>query len=613
MRQLTLIARSAPLAAALLWCPATAPAQLATGTITAEATSAPVRGAVVTLLTVGGAPTDRRGLTDERGAFSLRAPSAGTFIVEVRAIGFTPRRSAPVALGAGETRTVDLTLRHAATRLSGLRVEARSACRRAEQLEGVATEVWDDVWAALASTAISYDQHILRTDVFLYARELDPATGLVQQENRRTVSVVDERPFQTAPARDLAQYGFWRATVGGEINFYAPDAHTLISAEFLSSHCFTLVRSEASDVVRIGLSFRPVRDQPRDVEGVLWIDPDTRELRSLEYSYTGLPSMKGLRAEGRMAFWRLPNGAWVDDHWLIRQPYERPAGGASPPAGQPRGTELMLREGGGFVLTDSARNHRFVGVIGAVRGDPRPDTGEDIIVEVLGTELVHLTNDAGEFVFDDILPGTYLLRIHRNGAGEQGGFVQHGALSLAGGEIGRVEVPVPSPADVAERLCGERRTPGTMPAFVILRNADTRRAAAGYSIELTWAQFNPADPASVALRRSDVRRLTADWRGEALACDVPAGAQVRFRNVGAGLTDWSDPVPLGRQLFVAEILVDTATADSIREATEARVRDSVARTRTGSDSTRVAPRPAVGPRLAPQPVRRPPVRPPDRS
>jgi hypothetical protein len=69
----------------------------------AEGAGAPVRGAVVTLLTPSGAPTDRRVLTDQSGAFAMRAPQAGSWAIEVRAIGYAARKTSPRQVSAGET------------------------------------------------------------------------------------------------------------------------------------------------------------------------------------------------------------------------------------------------------------------------------------------------------------------------------------------------------------------------------------------------------------------------------------------------------------------------------------------------------------------------------
>ncbi len=57
------------------------------------------------------------------------------------------------------------------------------------------------------------------------------------------------------------------------------------------------------------------------MKGTLWIDRASSELRSLAYTYTGLPGVLG-RADlgGRLEFQRLRTGAWIVKYWYIRMP-----------------------------------------------------------------------------------------------------------------------------------------------------------------------------------------------------------------------------------------------------------------------------------------------------
>ena len=116
---------------ALVMCSTSAGAQVIRGTVNGEGIRAPLRGAVVTLLDARGNTADRRVLTDNDGSFAMRAPSAGTWMIEVRAIGYSPRRTSARTVASGETVVEQVTLRQVATRLATLRIEGRSACRRA--------------------------------------------------------------------------------------------------------------------------------------------------------------------------------------------------------------------------------------------------------------------------------------------------------------------------------------------------------------------------------------------------------------------------------------------------------------------------------------------------
>jgi hypothetical protein len=536
-------------------------AQVIRGTVNSEGTPVPVQGAVVTLTDTSGGFSGRRALTDRSGSYALRAPAAGRWIVEVRAIGISPYRSRTRTVAGGETVVESPTLRRVATRLASLRIEATSQCRRTTELDPVASAVWDDVWAALASAEVAREQRLVRADVFVYTRDVDVLSGRVMSEQRGITPVLDERPFRTAPAADLMQNGFWRRSPLGHVDFFGISAGTLISDEFLGTHCFSLVRRDSTNDERVGLSFRPVRSRTADVQGVLWVDPESRELRELEFTYTGL-QLRGPAAGGTLSFARLPSGLLVDQRWTIQHPFETPR----PPGEQRTGTTAApvadvrpgttVRLAGGFVLSDSARVRQFALVLGRVSrgGEPADAT----TVEVLGGGQRVAADSSGAFMVRDVLPGTYEMRIVRPGSDDEGGFVQHGRLVLSGGEVARVELEVPEAGAIAADLCpGWREGIGTAPLYGVLRETGSSRPAANYQVELQWTALEDSTGAMVG--RSGAARVLSDWRGEFLACDVPSLGQVRFRTTARD-AEWSDPVPAGRRLRVIEVMVDSGAA-----------------------------------------------------
>lgn len=541
---------------ALLVCSTSVSAQVIRGTVQGEGVRAPLRGAVVTLLDARGTPANRRVLTDNEGAFAMRAPAAGSWMIEVRAIGYGPRRTAVRFVAAGETVVEQVTLRQVATRLATLRVEAKSACRRAGELDAVTSEVWDDVWAALAGAQLAREQRLVRAEVFVYTREVDVSTGLTMDEERGVASVLDESPFRTAPPAELAALGFWRASPLGHVEFHGLDAATIISPEFLASHCFNLQRRDSADVALVGLSFRPLNERRADVQGLLWLDAETRVLRALEFTYTGL-KLRGPVAGGRLGFTRLPNGVLIDDRWLIQHPFEKSRAvgsqrtgiAAAPDRAIPPG--MTLRVGGGFVLADSARSRQFATVAGIVRRGSAP--ADAVSVELLGSGHRFVTDSTGLFLLEDALPGTYEVRMLRAGPADRGGFVQHGQLTLAPGDVARVALEVPDADSIAAELCPQK-APGMAPLFVALREEHTGKPAADYRIEARWTPRTDSLGAPIG-REGGVRALT-DWRGEFVACDVPTGASVSFRTT-TGDAQWSLPIRMGGRLNVLEIAADS--------------------------------------------------------
>jgi hypothetical protein len=378
------------------------------------------------------------------------------------------------------------------------------------------------------------------------------------QEDRGVASVLDESPFRTASPAELASRGFVQASLLGEVSFHGLDAGTIISPEFLGSHCFNLVRRDSAGVPLVGLSFRPLNERGRpDVQGFLWLDAESRQLRALEFTYTGI-RLRGPVAGGRLGFSRLPNGVLIDDRWVIQHPFEinRPVGAqrtgvaAEPDRTTPAGTTLRI--GGGFVLADSARAQQFGTVAGTVRAGTAP--ADAVAVELLGGGQRFVTDTTGAFLIQDVLPGTYEVRMMRAGPADRGGFVQHGQLTLAPGDVAHVALEVPDADAIASELC-PRKAESTAPMFVILREEHTGRSAANFRIEARWDP--PVDSSGAPIGRPGGVRALTDWRGEFVACDVPAGANVSFRTT-TGDAEWSLPIRLGRSLNVIEIAADTS-------------------------------------------------------
>lgn len=84
-------------------------------------------------------------------------------------------------------------------------------------------------------------------------------------------------PFRSAPAAELMQKGFVQQ-VADMMVYHAPDAHVLLSDEFLDGHCFS-IRREENRKGMIGLAFEPMpqRRRMRGMTGVLWLDERTAD------------------------------------------------------------------------------------------------------------------------------------------------------------------------------------------------------------------------------------------------------------------------------------------------------------------------------------------------
>src|SRR5438045_2756910 len=104
--------------------------------------------------------------------------------------------------------------------------------------------------------------------------------------------------------------------------YRTPDAGTLVSDQFVRSHCYAAIRGYGAESGLTGLEFKPARvvGLP-ELTGVLWLDPKENALRALNYDYVNLPiPLRIARTSGRVEFQQLANGQWIVPRWYIRMP-----------------------------------------------------------------------------------------------------------------------------------------------------------------------------------------------------------------------------------------------------------------------------------------------------
>lgn len=303
-----------------------------------DADGSPVPAARVVLQDESGRAV-HAALTDADGRFALRAPAPGRYVVRGERIGYVSSLGEPLVLGAGEQVTQRLVAAPRRVVLDAVVVTARSRCAPGVGGSPETAAVWEEVRKMLDVVSATRDQ-LSEFAVELFERELDRSTEAVFLQHRRQVRGVARQPFVPVDPERLATVGFVERDGEAAFLYAAPDADVLLSDRFLEQHCFRLRLMDAPAPGLIGLAFEPVpgRRVP-DVEGVLWVDRASAQLRLLEYGYTRAP-MRGPRGVpgGRMEFARLPDGRWITSAWVIRMPV-------------PMGREVFaIREVGGTVL-----------------------------------------------------------------------------------------------------------------------------------------------------------------------------------------------------------------------------------------------------------------------
>ena len=304
---------------------ATTSAQTLRGIVKEQASGLPLAGVLIALArddSQGASPV-ATALTNEQGAYSLRAPQAGRYRLGAKRIGVRRYTSVAIDLAESQEVVLDVELEALVYQLPTVTVHSEPLCvRRADQAGRVAS-LWDEASTALTATQVSLRDRLVHARVVRYVRNLNAANLRVEGErSRRQTDGAVDRPFVSLPADALSRNGYWRVLPNDSIAWYAPDAAVLLSASFARDHCFGVVEGRGDRTGLTGMEFEPEpgRETP-DVRGTIWVDARTFELRLVEFRYSRLPFPSSNRnIGGEVHFAKLASGAWIVERWFIRMP-----------------------------------------------------------------------------------------------------------------------------------------------------------------------------------------------------------------------------------------------------------------------------------------------------
>ncbi|TFG65909.1 MAG: carboxypeptidase regulatory-like domain-containing protein [Gemmatimonadales bacterium] len=298
-------------------------AQSVRGTVLESVQGSPIPGTFVVLLDEEG--TERgRALTTQAGTYRIGVPGPGSYRLKVRRIGLADVTTDLFIVGDGEAVSRQIRVSLAPVRLTDLEVmvETESKCGMLQEDALALYSVWEEARKALEATFWTGQQTYYRFDALLSRRDLDRGGIQIGETELESIRVYGRHPFRSARADDLAHGGWVRPTGAGGVKFHAPDAEVLLSESFSSRHCYRLQREIIDGHKHIGVQFEPLpgRRLP-DISGVLWIDLETAELRTLDFRYEVLNvPFNTDQLGGHVEFDRLPDGAWIVRRWIIRTP-----------------------------------------------------------------------------------------------------------------------------------------------------------------------------------------------------------------------------------------------------------------------------------------------------
>lgn len=297
-------------------------AQELRGTVRLSAAGEPAAGVIIEALRRGSADRVASTLTDSRGYYILRLIAGEPVMVRALRIGQRPTILGDFTLAAGEVRTADVELSGAAIVLDRVRVVGQRICGPSSDRTATALTLLDEARKALRATQLISTQGELSATWELRSQRTtlrgDAIGGPTLREFRGRTS----QPFVSLAPDSLAEDGY-RREHDGESTYYAPDADVLLSDSFVAGHCFRTEpwTRDDRDWVGVGFSAARTRRDVVDIEGTLWLDRESAELRRLEYRYSNLPrEIRDAPAGGDVQFLRLPTGVWLVERWEIRMP-----------------------------------------------------------------------------------------------------------------------------------------------------------------------------------------------------------------------------------------------------------------------------------------------------
>jgi hypothetical protein len=478
--------RSIALFAAILAAGARAGAQDVRVEVVEASTGKPIVGANVALLDSSAVTSIGGDFSNQSGRIDLRAPANGVYRVRADKVGYDTWLSVELHLG---DRPVLVRAGMAPTRTPApIMPRSETACL---QLTGPGTpagDLWVELKKALTASALTEAQGLVPLDVDLYERVLD-----------RNLAVVSERAEQRTrisrrPATGISWEQIDSAKRGeassGDV-YRAPDAATVLSDQFVRSHCYAAIRGYGPETGLTGLEFKPARVAGLpELTGVLWLDPKANALRSLSFDYVNLPiPLRIARTSGRVEFQQLAGGQWIVPRWYIRMPrvarvnstgaglpavsrdslvgYQE-VGGAARPAGtapvstgaavapSPVSAAPPAAAGAAAVDSPAAANQSMLSGIVYDSTTGRPLSG--VQVSTGGGRFKTQTRAGGgyELAIDGALDDTLVFEHPRLRLFHIAERVQ--AISMPTGARGRASVIIPSYESLRKHLCGRNET-----------------------------------------------------------------------------------------------------------------------------------------------------------
>jgi hypothetical protein len=278
---------------------------------------------VIVMATDAKGETAARALTGEAGTYELRLPAAGHYDVKVLRIGFHPTVVPGFDVTTNESKNLPIVLRGEAVTLSAVRVQGKSTCRMQRDSGQLVAHMWEEARKAIEATQLTQGGAKQTVKWRIYERTMDPTGQLMITQSSNTGTATAMKAFVSLPPDSLAKVGYMSDDDPSGTIYRAPDPEALLSNAFASLHCFREVPGPHDKPDWVGIRFQPAkeRDGIVEIEGTLWLDRTSSELRQLVFRYTNLPlDLAHVDAGGTEDFLRLSTGRWLVSSWELKMP-----------------------------------------------------------------------------------------------------------------------------------------------------------------------------------------------------------------------------------------------------------------------------------------------------
>lgn len=515
-----------------------AQAQILRGVVVEVASQQPVPAVLLSLID----SDDRvmqRFMVGPDGEFRFILATPGTYSLLAERLGMATRTVQGLTVAPSDTVSVRISLEHRPIALEGIEASGDRRCELEADIGEQTHRVWDAARKTLDAARFTESTGTYRYDLDRYSRILDSRTLRIRNETRTARRTNSRRPIESLPVEYLLEEG-WATSSSAGSHYFAPDAHALLSDEFLENYCFQLRARDESPPDLVGLEFRPVQTPGgrTDIEGVLWLSRETGALQWLDYTYLNLPGAanryRGDHAGGRVEFHGLPDGTWIVSNWYIRMPLlsQQRNRGFQRVAGWVNG---IAEDGGGVVRAISTATGRtaYADASGTITGEVRdPGRGAPFTpgrVTLVGTSTEVDLDSEGRFEIGDLPAGGYQVALLQPSLrGLDRGYALVGA-DIFPGDTARVRLEAPPASAVMAAACGRDAGDWVLGTGVLLGDVvetDSQIAIAGATVVAEWLTI--ARPRTQVQAETRTVETATNELGGFRVCGVPAdGTTIR--------------------------------------------------------------------------------------